>query len=492
MSARTKRSPIVRGLFAQLMVVVAVLTGAAFALAQEGGGASNSASASASASVSVSASGTGTGVSPISLPAALLPSPVYTTGLTPVPAGQSIPKAWLPPGADDPDPGPSVVVFPHQLMTIRFNHKKHVQGQNLKCQFCHVKAAKSVMTNDMLIPTDHTRCVQCHSIDEKQPVGAVAKAGDDPKTIPTRCDFCHVGAKVDASTGAVTVAPMKVPNAVLKMSHKAHLDKAIKCEQCHGEVGNLELATRDQMPRMKGCFACHQSGEAGGIGGFAGAKTACSTCHLTDKSNVQLQTAFITGQMLPPKWLKNAKHGPDWIERHKKVAGNDSQFCANCHKEEECTDCHDGKTKPLSVHPNDWLNMHEVAARFDQPKCVTCHSTTNFCLPCHTRVGITDPTSGPSGVTTTARFHPPADVWSAPVRKAGHHAFEAQKNINACVSCHVERDCVFCHGTQGAGGNGANPHGLKFRDKCTTMYAKNPRPCFVCHDPYDKELDACR
>ena len=486
MSAR--RSPVVRGLFAQLMVVVAVLAGATLALAQQGGATGGSGSTSASGSVSGSTSTTASGTP---VPFGIMPSPVYTTGFSPVPAGQSVPKAWLPPGADDPDPGPSMVVFPSQQITLRFNHKKHVQGQNLKCNYCHSKAAKSVMTNDMLIPTDHSKCTQCHAIDEKQPLGVAPKPGDDPKTTPTRCDFCHVGAKVDAA-GVATVAPMHVPNPILKMNHKAHLDKAIKCEQCHGEVGNLELATRDQMPRMKGCFACHQAGEAGGIGGFAGAKTTCSTCHLTDKSNVQLQTVFNTGLMLPPKWLKNAKHGADWIERHKKVAGNDSAFCGNCHKEEECTDCHDGKKKPQSIHPNDWISMHEAAARFDQPKCVTCHSTTNFCLPCHTRVGVADPTSGPSGVSTTARFHPPKDIWSSAIRKPGHHAFEAQKNINACVSCHIERDCVICHGTQGVGGTGANPHGLKFRDKCTTMYLKNPRPCFVCHDPADKELDSCR
>ena len=469
-----------RAWLSPLLLLLAILMGAAFAFAQTGeGGAGAAASSTASASQSTSGPST----------IATAPPVVYTSGLSPVPLGGAVPKAWLPPGADDPDRGPSTVVVPGQLLTFRFNHKKHVQDAKLKCVYCHSLAPKSEFSNDDLIPKDHTKCTQCHAIDDKKPEGALAAPGQAPKEVATRCDFCHLGVKVDAA-GAASVTKLQVPNPILKMSHKAHLDKAMKCEQCHGEVGNLELATRDQMPRMKGCFSCHQSGDAGGLGNNAGAKSACTTCHLADKSQVQLQTLWSTGVMLPPKWLKNAKHGSDWIERHKKVAGNDRAFCANCHTESECTDCHDGKKKPLSIHPNDFLDMHPIAARFDQPKCTSCHSTTNFCLPCHTRVGAAN--SSPIGVQTSLRFHPP-DGWSNPKGgKRPQHAFEAQKNINACVSCHVERDCVACHGALSGGGAGANPHGLKFRDKCGTMYQKNPRPCFVCHDPYDKELDACR
>jgi hypothetical protein len=363
------------------------------------------------------------------------------------------------------------------------NHKLHVKGQELKCTFCHNLAPKSTSATDMLIPVGknaHGKCIGCHAMDESDPW-----KNDKPGA---RCDFCHLGAK--PTTGGIEIQKLQVPVANLKMNHKAHLDKGVKCEECHGQVAELQLATRDQMPRMKGCFGCHQNGDAGGLGPTAGAKSNCLTCHLADKSGVMLQTMFATGTMMPPKWLKNSSHGVDWIERHKKVAGVESNFCGTCHKESECVDCHDGKTKPLAVHPNDWLNMHAVAARFDQPKCSSCHSMQSFCLPCHTRVGVAD--SSPSGVATLARFHPPKEIWSPEIRKPGSHAFEAEKNINACVSCHVERDCVVCHGTQGVGGTGANPHGPSFVGKCSNMYKKNPRPCFVCHDVYDKDLDQCR
>ena len=468
-------------LLSYVFLVIAVVLGATLAVAQEGssgsaGGTAGSGSVSGSAAPSASATVVATGSTQ---------TQTYTTGYSPVPEGSQVPKDWLPPGADDPDPGPSTAIFPSQRLTLRFNHKKHVQGQNLKCTYCHTPALKSTEASDDLVPVKHEKCIGCHKIDESQPYKEATNGA------AARCDFCHIEVVVDSAAGTVSVAKLQIPTANLKMNHKAHLDQGITCEQCHGKVGELELSTRDQMPRMRGCFGCHQSADPGSIGSaLKPAKSACITCHITDKTGFVLQTMWASGVMSPPRWLKNAKHGPDWIERHKQVAGNDSAFCSNCHKEEECTDCHDGKIKPQTVHPNDWLNMHEVAARFDQPKCSSCHSTTNFCLPCHTRVGVAD--SSPLGVATAGRFHPPPEIWSGQIRKAGHHSFEAQKNINACVSCHVERDCVVCHGTAGVGGASQSPHDLKFIDKCRTMYVKNPRPCFVCHDPYDKLLDSCR
>lgn len=415
------------------------------------------------------------GAAPDDKPAAK-PQPSPSSGLSPMPGGSVTPKKLLPPGADWPDKGPSSAIYPSQRIPIRFNHQVHVGGiSKLACTRCHQNADKSTSASDDLLPKKHDACIGCHAIDEKQP-----EKKDDP---PARCDACHLGVKAD-DKGTIVLAKVVLPTPNLKMNHKAHAAKGVLCVQCHGEVGELELATRDQLPRMKGCLGCHQGGDAS-----KGAKSDCKTCHLTEKDGT-LKQMFASGVLLPPKWLKNSAHASDWIERHKKVAGADSGFCANCHTESYCVACHDGKTKPKSVHPNDWLATHEIAARFDQPKCASCHSQQNFCLPCHTRVGIAQ--SSPAGVAAPVRFHPDPTVWSAPKRVPGHHSYEAQKNINACVSCHVERDCVVCHGTQGVGGAGANPHGASFVSKCDTMFAKNPRPCFVCHDPDDPKLKPCR
>lgn len=455
------------------LVALATLFGAALAVAAPDDKPKPAAAASTSVSASAAPSTAGSSGSST--------TPTYTTGFAPLSSGNSVPKKWLPPGADYPDMGPAAAIFPQHKITVRFNHKLHVNGQKLKCNYCHANAEKSLQASDDLLPKKHDLCIDCHAIDEADP-----KKDDSP---PARCDACHLNTKTN-DKGGVVVQKLSIPTANMKMNHKAHFAKGIKCAECHGEVGELELATRDQMPRMKGCFTCHQNGDAGGLAKTtAGAKSECKTCHVTEKDGT-LKQMFVSGILMPPKWLKNSNHSADWIERHKKVAGQDSAYCGSCHTEAYCVACHDGKVKPRSVHPNDWLNMHAIASRFDQPKCSSCHSSQNFCLPCHTRVGVAN--TSPSGVAATVRFHPDPSAWSASKKGPGHHSYEAQKNISACVSCHVERDCVVCHGTQGVGGAGANPHGPSFVNKCDSLFAKNPRPCFVCHEIDDTKLKPCR
>ena len=69
---------------------------------------------------------------------------------------------------------------------------------------------------------------------------------------------------------------LSLPRANLLFNHKAHADRNIGCAQCHGAVDQLELATRDQLPRMRGCFNCHQKPDSASRGE---AKSACDTCH---------------------------------------------------------------------------------------------------------------------------------------------------------------------------------------------------------------------
>src|SRR5262249_13726560 len=284
------------------------------------------------------------------------------------------------------------------------------------------------------------------------------------------------------------VAPVVIPKPNLRFPHKKHVeDRKINCGQCHGRIEELELATREQLPRMAGCFVCHElSGAAGGD-----AKSTCDNCHLTEP-NGKLPLQFGAGRLVPPPWLHNAAHTADWIERHKSVAADDSAFCARCHTNTFCTDCHDGKVRNRKVHPNDWLSMHPEAARQDNPRCTSCHQLQTFCADCHRRVGVArDVASG--NRQAGRRFHPPPSEWTQAPRGPRHHSWEAARNLNACVSCHTERDCTTCHATKGlSGGQGINPHPATFRDKCGTALRRNPRPCLVCHQASDGFLRACR
>lgn len=359
-------------------------------------------------------------------------------------------------------------------MTLRFNHKKHVKEEGATCLTCHAKAKTSTKADDMLLPSGVT-CDACHDTDHTDL--ANVKGGSDAMG---KCQFCHLG--YQPSDGN-RVAALDVPPPNLRFNHKAHVARNIACGQCHGSVDEIELATRDQLPRMKGCFGCHEmTGAAQGD-----AKAACETCHLT-LADGRMKTMFATGQLEPPRWLHNAQHTADFIETHKRVAADDSTFCASCHKEQFCTDCHDGKVRPRSVHPNDWISMHPMAARQDNPRCTSCHQEQAFCLGCHQRAGVT--LSGPNG-HAGSDFHPPG--WKDfNNRGPGHHAWEAQRNISACVSCHTERDCAKCHAASGRGGLGVDPHPAGWATNCSGPLRRNGRPCLVCHEPTSPEIAQCR
>jgi hypothetical protein len=141
------------------------------------------------------------------------------------------------------------------------------------------------------------------------------------------------------------------------------------------------------------------------------------------------------------------------------------------------------------VHPNDWISMHPIAARHDNPRCTSCHQEEQFCLTCHQRIGVT--MSGPN--VSANKFHPPDWVGSlSATRGPGHHSFEAERNLNACVSCHTERDCAICHASTARGGLSINPHRGMFLTECATQFRRNARPCLVCHDVDSEVLARCR
>ncbi len=405
-------------------------------------------------------------------------SGVLTTGLAPLPNNARVPLKWLPPGTFEQDRGPSTAIFPPQKLTIRFNHTFHVKDQKLKCETCHKAALTSQSVQDVLTPKP-TLCDGCHGTDHAN-LDKV-REGDDASG---QCIFCHVGYRPGDGN---KVARFSIPRPNMVFTHEKHIARNINCQQCHGDIQEIELATRDQMPRMRGCFGCHQRSDAASQGQARG---ACDTCHLKGGSTDgnRIKTTFATGVMNPPRWMHNAEHAPDFIQRHKYVAANDSQFCANCHKEDFCVACHDGRVRPRSIHPSDYLDMHATEGRLATQKCTSCHREQSFCLTCHQRLGVS--MSGPSAVREAGRFHPPKTEWSDAPRKPGHHAFEAMRNLNACVSCHIERDCVVCHGGQGIGG-GFNPHLASFSSSCGSQFKRNPRPCYVCHEPGAAVLQRC-
>jgi hypothetical protein len=92
---------------------------------------------------------------------------------------------------------------------------------------------------------------------------------------------------------------------------------------------------------------------------------------------------------------------------------------------------------------------------------------------------------------TGARFHP--EGFGSQQVTAAHHRYSARRNIATCASCHREKDCVACHGTQAIGRGGFSPHPVGFASspRCRTIGARNGRVCLKCHSKQDVLL-RCR
>jgi len=355
--------------------------------------------------------------------------------------------------------GRSAIVYPVERWALRMDHS-HPAHRVLACVRCHVAAPTSRVARDVLVPRE-AACAPCHD-------------GDTNRQAPSRerCGRCHVGY---GAAGALDVPRSTMPVARILFSHAAHTTRGMVCLDCHENVRRVTLATRANLPTMRSCLRCHG-------GATPSAPTACATCHLTMPDG-RLRTRYPEGSFVPPALL-GMRHGADWLVRHRWVAADEGPTCASCHRESDCTDCHDGRVRPPRVHPNDFLTIHPQLARRGSPRCTSCHVTQSFCLECHARLGVALIASPLT--RATGRFHPPDAIWV----RGGAHVREARRSLESCASCHAERDCIVCHGATGIGSGGLSPHPRAYHAICADALRANARACASCHgDPSSLRCD---
>jgi hypothetical protein len=353
----------------------------------------------------------------------------------------------------------SEVIFPAQQLPSGFSHQKHL-ARHIGCDFCHEAAPGSRSAQDQLLPK------------------------------PEVCETCH-----DAGFApARALAEARIPAPNLRFDHAAHSQKGIRCQRCHGELTGVDLADRRQLPKMELCLECHDSRKAP-----LHAASRCQTCHLSRRDGI-LETQFPSGTLVPSGTLRGDQHGLSFRTQHAQVARADEKYCLNCHRQDWCQQCHNGVVKPLDFHGNDFVHRHAVDARRNTPDCQSCHRLQSFCLGCHERLGIVDARTGvgpafqPLG---TRSFHPQG--WADPnaAGNPNHHAWQAQRNLRQCVSCHRQETCLECHGSTSrpelGGKQQVNPHppGFGRSPRCTSLADRNLRVCLRCHGPADSHLQ-CR
>ncbi len=380
--------------------------------------------------------------------------------------------------------GPDPVIFPEQTVPVYFNHDYHVRkpdeakgvtGEGLSCTFCHGEISDSVRASDRDIP-GHDSCDTCH--DEW--------IGDEDEQPPVKeCARCH---KDLNPTGTSTkAAKLNIPPPNIIFPHAVHVKSNVACTECHSDVPNKKVATRDDYPTMDRCVGCHQD---------RGVSVECQTCHLKAPSG-RILTKFPQGELKPNRYHSFALHDADFLRDHAVPAQRDKAYCQTCHSESDCLQCHDGVARDLRYHPGDWIATHYLRARKDDMRCQSCHRLQTFCIDCHLRSGVA--TAGSVGMALQRRTirrnpsgqatgpHPMGPEWVSNVGGRNFHGFHAQRNIRACASCHQEQYCITCHMSSFQGGTvGGNPHGPNpQRLRGSRASKENARVCLKCHRPED-------
>ncbi|MBI3089178.1 MAG: cytochrome c3 family protein [Candidatus Tectomicrobia bacterium] len=373
---------------------------------------------------------------------------------------------------------PSQVIFPQQRIPLRFFYDKHLKG--MACAYCHDQVRTSTNASDDNLPRlkgdaakHDIRCAMCHKI------FAPDAATRFP---PATCTTCHpTSGKATVSVNFKDAPPerMLLPPPNLNFPHKKHLDNGILCQQCHGDFKKVQLATRDNLPRMEVCLQCHNGTTT--INGLR-PPAACATCHLTE-ANGLLRLRFPTG-VLKPGPRRTFFHDENWVKNHRPQAEADRALCRNCHLEDWCSKCHQagytargGGEKPAKIHPNDWIATHPKTAFTNRFNCSSCHRLESFCRSCHEQHRVTLDT-----FPLTRLFHPPDWVTFGFVT-AEHHRNYARKNIQACAACHREDDCLQCHSTSTVN---IRPHPRGFDG--SSIRKRNTKACLKCHDRSDPLL----
>jgi hypothetical protein len=305
---------------------------------------------------------------------------------------------------------------------------------------------------------------------------------------------------------------------VAEVAAKAPADSALQCGACHLEQGGKWMAV--SRTRSAQCLDCRKLPAEH----LAVADTSCATCHrsLAEATTLPLERVaqfgkpanhdaanFMTsrghGELAKPlagtDWavapscaachrtqpaialtLPNAgpgrgtgavierqqpaSHTVDFADWHGQEANAAPQACSACHARVECLDCHRPNPGASgSYHAAGFLTRHPSAAFSRESDCGDCHNQATFCATCHEKAGLAN-----SGRALAGGYHDSRGSFLL------SHGTAARQNLESCVTCHTEQDCLACHSAQT---RRFNPHGPGFNPE--RLRRRNPQTCAACH-----------
>ena len=274
-------------------------------------------------------------------------------------------------------------------------------------------------------------CSACH---------AGVPSGDTGGLYPelATCTACHDG----STAPAIQWEPPEARNSSLRFTHSPH---DFGCNSCH--VLTEEAPVGMSLPQPETCMSCHQPQRK------HEEAEQCGFCH------AKVDDFSLTGPGLSPPF-----HGEAFQQSHGAAASAGQPDCNSCHTENTCVQCHDGLGSS-EFHPINFLASHGPEAYGRVSDCSSCHNTEAFCRECHLNLGFDQSSS------FFSTFHDDQGLGFF------SHSFGARQDLESCVSCHQQTDCMRCHSSQV--GVGVSPHGPGF--DASAMADLNRATCKLCH-----------
>ena len=354
------------------------------------------------------------------------------------------------PGADRMQVRPAVVRSCLDCHGIR---EAHLEAPDSACVSCHVplvQAVRLTRTDVSRFPAPATHRAPGFY---EEGHGDQARVGDGG--VAASCATCHAR---DFCTECHVDAPEVPAIQALQpdarsLAHRAELRAPASHEDPsfvfrHGEPARREAGRCATCHTQESCLGCHQA-----------SPTAALAMHTPAPGR---------GPGARVERKRPPSHGLDFSDQHADVASARPQSCGACHARSQCLDCHRPNAADQSpgYHPAGFLTTHPAAAYTRDQSCADCHNQSQFCANCHVSAGLGS-TKGLRGVG----YH------DAKAEFLLNHGQAARQNLESCVSCHSERDCLTCHSA--VGGRRFNPHGPGFDPE--TLRRKNPSMCTACH-----------
>ena len=145
------------------------------------------------------------------------------------------------------------------VQPVNYSHRLHAGQMHIDCRYCHLGVEVSRHAS---VPATSI-CMNCHRV----------AALDKPGVIRLR--------EIYANGGSINWKRIHRLPDFAYFSHRVHVSAGVSCENCHGEVRQMDTVTQVSALSMGSCLSCHRNAHErvpGSQASLLGPEN-CSACH---------------------------------------------------------------------------------------------------------------------------------------------------------------------------------------------------------------------